>query len=74
MKLLQNRKRKINFILYILFRKFSYRIFFTLFSMKYTTNLIACFALYLAVTSSQINVCYLVFELNIFIINDLDIG
>ncbi|CAF1405612.1 unnamed protein product [Rotaria sordida] len=31
-------------------------IFFTLFSMKYTTNLIACFALYLAIKSSPINV------------------
>ncbi|CAF1519076.1 unnamed protein product [Rotaria magnacalcarata] len=30
-------------------------IFFTVFSMKYTTNLIACFALYMAITSSQIN-------------------
>ncbi|CAF0913317.1 unnamed protein product [Rotaria sordida] len=31
-------------------------IFFTLFSMKYTTNLIACFALYLAIKSSPINI------------------
>ncbi|CAF1101838.1 unnamed protein product [Rotaria sordida] len=31
-------------------------IFFTLFTMKYTTNLIACFALYLAIKSSQINI------------------
>ncbi|CAF3579293.1 unnamed protein product [Rotaria sp. Silwood1] len=31
-------------------------IFFTLFSMKYTTNLIACFALYLAIKSSEINI------------------
>ncbi|CAF1236201.1 unnamed protein product [Adineta steineri] len=30
--------------------------FFTLFSIKYTNNLIACFALYLAIKSSQINI------------------
>jgi hypothetical protein len=33
-------------------------IFFTNFSIKYTTNLIACFALYLAAASAQINVCF----------------